>query len=110
MLFRRKQIKRRLLKNSKKEKKPRGGYHKRLTEIAFPSYLTKEESEDILEKTKVKYEGKYKCMSVLQKYFDRECKHFAINKFYGNGYSAFELGQMLGVNAAAIMRMRNNPI
>jgi len=98
------------VKNSKKEKKPRGGYHKRLTEIAFPSYLTKEESEDILERTKVKYEGKYKCMSELQKYFDRECKHFAINKFYGNGYSAFELGQMLGVSAAAIMRMRNNPI
>ena len=98
------------VKNSKKEKKPRGGYHKRLTEIAFPSYLTKEESEDILEKTKVKYEGKCKCMSVLQKYFDRECKHFAINKFYGNGYSAFELGQMLGVNASAVMRMRNNPI
>ena len=98
------------VKNSKKEKKPRGGYHKRLTEIAFPSYLTEEESQDILEKTKVKYEGKYKCMSELQKYFIRECKHFAINKFYGNGYSAFELGQMLGVSAGAIMRMRNNPI
>ena len=98
------------VKNSKKEKKPRGGHHVRRTEITFYSYLTKEESQDILEKTKVKYEGKWKYMSELQKYFDRECKHFAINKFYGNGYSAFELAQMLGVNASAIMRMRNNPI
>lgn len=103
-------ILRKAVKSSKKEKKPRGGYHKRLTEIAFPSYLTEEESQDILEKTKVKYEGKYKCMSELQKHFIKECKHFAINKFYGNGYSAFELGQMLGVSAQAIMRMRNNPI
>lgn len=103
-------ILRKAVKSSKKENKPRGGYHKRLTEITFPSYLTEEESQDILEKTKVKYEGKYKRMSELQKYFIRECKHFAINKFYGNGYSAFELGQMLGVSAAAIMRMRNNPV
>ena len=44
-------ILRKAVKSSKKEKKPRGGYHKKLTEIAFPDYLTKEESQDILEKT-----------------------------------------------------------
>ena len=79
------------------------------TEIEFPNYLEKEECEKILEKTKTKYADKPKinCMSELQKYFDRECKHYKINQLYGNGYSMYEIGRIIGVSAAAVQRMHN---
>lgn len=79
------------------------------TEIEFPNYLEKEECEKILEETKTKYAGKPKinCLSELQKYFDRECKHYKINQLYGNGYSMYEIGKIIGVNASAVQRMHN---
>ena len=82
----------RILKKATKEKKTHKT-HVIHTEIEFPNYLEKEECEKILEKTKVKYadRSKINCMSELQKYFDRECKHYKINQLYGNGYSMYEI-------------------
>lgn len=99
----------RILKKATKEKKTHKT-HVIHTEIEFPNYLEKEECEKILEKTKTKYADKPKinCMSELQKYFDRECKHYKINQLYGNGYSMYEIGRIIGVNAAAVQRMHNS--
>lgn len=76
-------------------------------DITFYKYLTKEESKEVLEKTKKKYEGTYKTNCVLQKLFERECKVFYIKKHYGNGYSAYEIGKTIGICASAVMRLWN---
>lgn len=98
----------RILNKAVKEKKTHKT-HVIHTEIEFPNYLEKEECEKILEETKVKYadRSKINCMSELQKYFDRECKHYKIEQLYGNGYSMYEIGRIIGVNAAAVQRMHN---
>lgn len=98
----------RILNKAVKEKKTHKT-HIIHTEIEFPNYLEKEECEKILEETKVKYadRAKINCMSELQKYFDRECKHYKINQLYGNGYSMYEIGRIIGISASAVQRMHN---
>lgn len=81
--------------------------YKRHKDITFYKYLTNEESKEVLEKTKKKYEGTYKTNCVLQKLFERECKVFYIKKHYGNGYSAYEIGKTIGICASAVMRLWN---
>lgn len=81
--------------------------YKRHNDITFYKYLTNEESKEVLEKTKKKYEGTYKTNCVLQKLFERECKVFYIKKHYGNGYSAYEIGKTIGICASAVMRLWN---
>lgn len=81
--------------------------YKRHKDITFYKYLTNEESKEVLEKTKKKYEGTYKTNCILQKLFERECKVFYIKKHYGNGYSAYEIGKTIGICASAVMRLWN---
>lgn len=99
----------RILNKAVKEKKTHKT-HVIHTEIEFPNYLENEECEKILADTKVKYADRAKihCMSELQKYFDRECKHYKIQQLYGNGYSMYEIGRIIGVSAAAVQRMHNS--
>ena len=81
--------------------------YNRHKDITFYKYLTNEESKEVLEKTKKKYEGTYKTNCILQKLFERECKVFYIKKHYGNGYSAYEIGKTIGICASAVMRLWN---
>lgn len=98
-----------ILKKAKKEKTPHKKHVLR-TEIEFPDYLEKEECEKILAATKLKYASnpRVNCMSELQKFFIRECKIYKIRQLYGkNGYSMYEIAQIIGTTAAGVQKMYN---
>lgn len=94
-------------KSAKAPKKPRGGYHPRRTSIDFPDYLDEETCNKVLEYTKEKYkdDNRLKSMSNLQRYFIAECKREYIKTHYGNGYDSYAIGKILGISAAAVMRL-----
>ena len=99
----------RILKKAKKEKITHKKHVLR-TEIEFPDYLDKEECEKILAATKLKYADnpRINCMSELQKFFIRECKIYKIKQLYGkNGYSMYEIAQIIGTTAAGVQKMYN---
>jgi len=99
----------RILKKATKEKIVHKKHVLR-TEIDFPDYLEKEECEKILAATKLKYADnpRINCMSELQKFFIRECKIYKIKQLYGkNGYSMYEIAQIIGTTAAGVQKMYN---
>ena len=72
--------------------------------------MKKEECEKILAATKLKYADnpRVNCMSELQKFFIRECKIYKIRQLYGkNGYSMYEIAQIIGTTAAGVQKMYN---
>ena len=89
-------------KKDKKERKPRP----RMTNLIYPEYLEKEECDKLVELTKEKYANKpnIRYLSELQKYFIRECRRYKTMQLWGNGYSAYEIGQIIGVAASGVMR------
>lgn len=86
--------------------KPKRTYTKH-TEIVYPSWLEQLQCDAILAKTKEKYEGKYKTIRDLQVRFDRECKIFKINQCYGNGYTMYEIADIIGTRACVVQRLWN---
>lgn len=86
--------------------KPKRTYT-RHTEIVYPSWLEQFQCDVILAKTKEKYEGKYKTIKDLQVRFDRECKIFKINQCYGNGYTMYEIADIIGTRACVVQRLWN---
>ena len=94
-------------KSIKKEKKPRGGYREKIT-ITCPNYLDEETGNRILEETKVKYAGRYKYESDLNKFYIRECKKEYVRTHYNNGYSAFDIAKVIDSNVNGVMRIWND--
>ena len=91
---------------NKKEVKTKRAYHK-YTSIEYPSWLTKNECDKILEEAKTKYDGQYKNLSTLQYFFMRECKKYKIKQCYGNGYTMYEIADIIGSNASVVNRIWN---
>lgn len=89
-------------KKDKKERKPRP----RMTSLIYPDYLEKEECDKLVELTKEKFANKpnIRYLSELQKYFIRECRRYKTMQLWGNGYSAYEIGQIIGIAASSVMR------
>ena len=89
-------------KKEKKERKPRP----RMTSLIYPEYLEKEECDKLVELTKEKYADKpnIRYLSELQKYFIRECRRYKTMQLWGNGYSAFEIGKIIGIGASGVMK------
>ena len=94
-------------KSIKKEKKHRGGHREKIT-ITCPNYLDEETGNRILEETKIKYAGRYKYESDLNKFYIRECKKEYVRTHYNNGYSSYDIAKVIDTNAAGVMRIWNS--